>query len=189
MSKRGEKKRFMEFVKSVKQNPFRYYYIKSSLAKMKDEEIEVNTQDYNGRTLLHLALKLNNLRLFNLFLKSGVNPDLADINAETPLHRAVLDGKINFIRSLIKNGCEINITGEQEQSPLHLAVVSGNLDIIKLLVDSGADLLLADESNNLPIDYAIDEKDEKVIRYLLSKQEVDEERMNKIREIFDKKGE
>ena len=117
MSKRGEKKRFMEFVKSVKQNPFRYYYIKSSLAKMKDEEIEVNTQDYNGRTLLHLALKLNNLRLFNLFLKSGVNPDLADINAETPLHRAVLDGKINFIRSLINNGCEINITGEQEQSP------------------------------------------------------------------------
>ena len=90
---------------------------------------------------------------------------------------------------MIKNGCEINITGEQEQSPLHLAVVSGNHDIIKLLVDSGADLLLADESNNLPIDYAIDEKDEKVIRYLLSKQEVDEERMNKIREIFDKKGE
>ena len=42
---------------------------------MKAEEIDVNTQDYNGRTLLHLALKLNNLRLFNLFLKAGVNPD------------------------------------------------------------------------------------------------------------------
>ena len=90
MLKRGDKKKFLEFVKSVKQDPYRYYYIKSSLAKMKAENIDVNTQDYNGRTLLHTALKLNNLKLFNLFLRAGVNPDLADMNVETPLHRAVL---------------------------------------------------------------------------------------------------
>ena len=72
---------------------------------------------------------------------------------------------------------------------MHLAVVSGNLDVIKYLVDQGAELFLADENNNLPIDYAIDEKDEKVIKYLLTKQEVDDERKKKIDEILDKKGE
>ncbi|MDD3999743.1 MAG: ankyrin repeat domain-containing protein [Bacilli bacterium] len=188
MSKRGSKKEFREFVNNVKQDPYRYYYIKSSLAKMKANDVELNTQDYNGRTLLHVALKLNNLRLFNLFLKVGVNPDLADHNDETPLHRAVNEGKINFIRSLINHGCDINIATEQEQSPLHLAVVSSNLEVIKFLVDHGAEVLIADENNNLPIDYAVDEKDEKTINYLLTKHEVDDERKKKIEEIFNKKG-
>jgi ankyrin repeat protein len=188
MIKRGSKKQFLEFVKSVKQDPFRYYYIKSSLSKMKADNIEVNTQDYNGRTLLHISLKLNNLRLFNLFLKAGVNPDLADVNVETPLHRAVLEGKLNFIRNLVNHGCDINIATEQEQSPLHLAVISGNLDIIKYLIDHGAEVLIADENNNLPIDYAIDEKDEKTIKYLLTKHQVDDDRKEKIEEILNKKG-
>ncbi|NLD26995.1 MAG: ankyrin repeat domain-containing protein [Acholeplasmataceae bacterium] len=189
MIKRGSRKIFREFVKNVKQDPHRYYYIKSRIQKMKEEDIDINTQDYYGRTLLHLALKMNNLKLFNLFIKAGVNPDLANENDETPLHRAVIENKINFIRSLVNHGCDINIAAEQEQTPLHLAVINGNLEIVKYLVDHGADLIITDEANNLPIDYAIDEEDLKIIKYFLTKQEVDDLRKEKIRQIINKAGE
>ena len=189
MIKRGSKKIFREFVKNVKQDPYRYYYIKSMIARIKNENIDINTQDYNGRTLLHIALKMNNLKLFNLFLKNGVNPDLANEYGETPLHRAVIEGKLSFIRSLVNCKCDINIGSELEQSPLHLAVINGNIDIIRYLVDNGAELFLADENNNLPIDYAIDENDLKIIKYFLAKQEVDDSRKEKIKEIFNKAGE
>jgi ankyrin repeat protein len=189
MIRRGDKKRFREFVKAVKQDPHRYFYIKSNLIKMKENQIDINTQYYNGKTLLHLALQLKNIKLFNLFLKAGVNPNLANESGETPLHRAIIENQIEFVKSLVNAGCDINIGGEQEQSPLHYAVINGNLDIIKYLMDHGAELMLLDENNNLPIDYAIDESDLKIIRYFLTKQNIDDVRQNKIKELTSKAGE
>src|SRR5690554_384975 len=190
MAKHGDKKRFMEFVKCVKQNPHRYFYIKSTLIKLKEADVDINTQVYGGATLLHVALKLNNLKLFKLFIKSGVNVNLANESGETPLHRAVLENKMNFIKSLFNNEkCDLNMGAELEQTPLHLAVINGNLDIVKTLVDNGAEIMVLDEINNLPIDYAIDEKDINIIKYFLSKQDVNDTRLQKINKILEEAGE
>ena len=189
MAKRGTKKRFLEFVKCVKQDPHRYFYIKSTLIKLKEADVDINTQVYGGSTLLHVAMKLNNLKLFNLFIKSGVNVTLANEAGEPPLHRAVIEGRMNFIKSLVNNNCDLNLGGEMEQTPLHLAVINGNLEIVKYLVDHGAEIMVIDEINNLPIDYAIDEQDVKIIKYFLTKQDVDDTRMEKIKKILEEAGE
>jgi ankyrin repeat protein len=89
----------------------------------------------------------------------------------------------------VNNGCDLNLGGELEQTPLHLAVINGNLDIVKYLVDHGAEIMVIDELNNLPIDYAIDEKDVKIIKYFLTKQDVDDTRMEKIKIILEEAGE
>jgi len=185
---RGSKRQFNDFVRTVKQDPHRYYYIKSSLIKMNLENIDVNTQIYGGQTLLHVALKLNNLKLFKLFLKANVNPDIANENGEAPIHLAVMKNKLNFVRILIQHGCDIDLGAELEQTPLHLAVITGNLDIIKYLVDHNAEILVQDENNFYPIDYAIDEADIAIIKYFLTKQEVDEIRKAKIEKILNKEG-
>ncbi|HHW99696.1 MAG TPA: ankyrin repeat domain-containing protein [Acholeplasmataceae bacterium] len=185
---RGHKRIFNDFVRTVKQDSHRYYYIKSSLQKMNELNIDVNTQVYGGNTLLHVALKLNNLKLFKLFLKSGVNPNLANENGEAPIHQAVLKNKINFIKALVQAGCDIDLGAELEQTPLHLAVITGNLEIVKYLVDNNAEVLVQDENNNYPIDYAIDEGDKAMIKYFLSIQEVDESRMERINDIIKKVG-
>ena len=62
--------------------------------------------------------------------------------------------------------------------------IVAEIPTIKYLVERGADISLIDEINNLPIDYAIDEKDEDVIKYLLTKQRVDEKRLEKISTIM-----
>ncbi|MGD9886768.1 MAG: ankyrin repeat domain-containing protein [Bacilli bacterium] len=134
MIKRGDKKRFKDFVRCIKQDPHRYLYIKNMLSRLHSDGFDLNTQGYGGRTLLHLALKINNLRLMNLFLSFGVNANLADEQGYAPLHFAVLENKMRFLKGLVGYGCDINIACEQDQTPLHLAVINGNLEIVKFLI-------------------------------------------------------
>ncbi|HNZ50452.1 MAG TPA: ankyrin repeat domain-containing protein [Bacilli bacterium] len=189
MNKRGAKKRFKDFVDCIKQDPHRYLYIKNMLWRLQNDGFDLNTQGYGGKTLLHLALKLNNLRLMNLFLSFGVNPNLADEQGNAPLHVAVLANQMRFIKGLVAHACDINLACEQEQSPLHLAVINGNLEVVKYLIENGADIMIQDELHNYPLDYAIEEKDDKILRYLLTKQEIDDERKRKILTIINKAGE
>ncbi len=186
---RGSKRIFNDFVRTVKQDSHRYYYIKSNLLKMREENIDINTQIYGGQTLLHVALKLKNIRLFKLFLKYGVNPDIANDLGEAPIHKAILKNEFNFLKALVGNGCDINLGAELEQTPLHLAVITGNVDIVKYLVDNNARILIQDENYNYPLDYAIDEGDCDIIKYFLTKQEVDETRKEKINQLMEKAGE
>ncbi len=48
---------------------------------------------------------------------------------------------------------------------------------------------MLDEVNYLPIDYAIEEKDEKMIRYLMGKQVLDQERKDRIDLMLSREGE
>lgn len=171
MQKRGSKKAFLEFVRTVKTDSHRYYYIKSTILKFKGEGNDINTQDAFGRTLLHLAIRLNNFRLFKLFVDSGVILDLANDAGDAPIHCCVRENKMNFLKYLVTAGANINMGAEEEQTPLHVAVITGNLEIVKYLIEHGADINLVDERNHSSIDYAIDEKDERILNYLLSKQE------------------
>lgn len=181
---RGNKKVIVDFMKSIKEDPLRYYYIQSNLKKLINDGVDISTQGNGGNTLLHLAVSLENKKLLAMFIKAKVLLDLANDNGETPLHKAVSKGNIDIIKLLIKSGCDINCPREMEQTPLHLAVICGRIEIVKLLVDSGADILVADELNNLPIDYAIDECDVEMIKYFLSKQIVDEKRLDRISKVL-----
>ena len=96
---------------------------------------------------------------------------------------------MRFIKGLVAHACDINLACEQEQSPLHLAVINGNLEVVKYLIENGADIMIQDELHNYPLDYAIEEKDDKILRYLLTKQEIDDERKRKILTIINKAGE
>ncbi len=180
MHKRGDKKKFKEFVRAIKKNPLQYYYIHTNLKKLASEGVDMNTQLTANQTLLHLAIKLNNIRLLRMFVKVGVNTNLANEAGLTPLHMAVLVSRLDYVKILVQAGCDCNLGAEMEQTPLHLAVCNGKHDIAKYLLDHGADIKALDEVNNAPIDYAIDEKDLKMIRLLLQYQEVDDERQEKI---------
>lgn len=188
-SKRGTKKRFLEFARMVKQNPHRHLYIRNRINQLKHDNVDINMPLTQGNTLLHLAIKLNSIKLLNIFIKAGLILDLANEMGETPLHMAVNNHKIKMIQALVEAGCDINMGGELEQTPLHMAVLAGNTEVVKYLIANGADQELMDEKNNFPIDYAIDENDLEMIDILLNKQIVNEERMIKIRKIKNRKGE
>lgn len=181
---KGSKKIMVDFMKSIKDNPLRYYYIQSRLKALAADGIDLSTQGNGGNTLLHLAVSLESKRLLKMFINANVRLDLANDNGETPLHKAITKGNEEMIKILIKSGCDINCPREMEQTPLHLAVICGRIDIVRLLVDSGADIMVLDEMNNLPIDYAIDESDTQLIKYFLTKQRIDEKRLERISKVL-----
>lgn len=182
---KGNRKLINEYMGLVKANVKKYALIQQRSNKLISEGVDISTQGNGGNTLLHLAVSLENEKLLTLFLKLGVKVNLANDIWDAPIHKAVSKGNLKLVKLLLDYGADINCPREQEQTPLHLAVICGNIKMVKFLVEAGADLELLDEIDNLPIDYAIDEQDEEVIRYFLSKQKVDEKRLEKISTIMD----
>ncbi len=177
------KKFFFEFSRTVKENPHRYLYIKNNLMRFKKEGFDINTKNPNGKTLLHMAVKLNEIKLCKLLCKLGVIIDLADELGTTPLHQAVSENKIQIVKTLITAGADVNLGAEQDQTPLHLAVINGNLDIVKYLVNNKADICLVDEKNFDSIDYAVDERDQTILNYFSTKVEISKRRLEEIERI------
>lgn len=187
LRKKGPKKLIYEFVRYIKDNQDSTIAIKQRLEKLKIVDVDLNAKMYRGRTLMHYAVLLNKKNMIKLFIKQGVNPNIADDDFYTPLHLAIQKKYFHSANELLKHKVDVNAGAEFEQTPLHLAVIHGNIDLAKLLIENGADILLIDEKNNYPIDYAIDEKDMKMINFLLSKQKVDETRINQIEKISKEK--
>ena len=98
---------------------------------------DLNAQDLDHVTALHLACTMENIDLFNFLMKNGANINLADLDLETPLVRAILAQNPYMIKSLIAAGCDVNFGDPMEyiiraDPPL--------MDCIQLMIKRGASL-------------------------------------------------
>ena len=66
MGKTITKRFFFDFLRTVKEDPHRYLYIKNALMRFKKEGFDINTKNPNGKTLLHIAVTLNENKLCKL---------------------------------------------------------------------------------------------------------------------------
>ena len=87
-----------EIKRELKLQPCSITKIKKLLTDMTTNNISINSKTYNGRTLLHYAVKYNQKRLVTLFIKMGMNPEICDDDYNTPLHLAVLKNKYQNIK-------------------------------------------------------------------------------------------
>lgn len=167
MKTKGDKKIMKEYMTVVRSRNYTYRYLKNLGNKLISDGIDINTQYTDGSTLLHLAVKLHDIKLVKLFLDLKVNPNIANETRNAPIHLAILNDRLDIVKMLVQNGADIELPTELEQTPLHLAVNTSNLEIIKYLVEQGADINIVDENNNSVLDYAIDEKNPNIIKYFL----------------------
>lgn len=168
MDIKTDKAKMKEFMKMVKSRSFTYRYVKNYASKLINDNVDISTQDNDGKTLLHLAILLHDIKLVKLFLELGVNPNIANENKQAPIHLAVLDNRLDIIKLLKMYNADLEIPCELEQTPLHLAVNTSNLEIIKYLIEQGADMNIVDENCKSVLDYAIDEKNVNILKYFLS---------------------
>ena len=96
-----------------------------------NENINVNEQDKDGDTPLHIAIFLCNINAMEILMNNGANPSLKDKWGQTPIHRlcfCIGDTKIiNIITFFIeynkKNKLDIfNDLDNFGNSPLHLVL-------------------------------------------------------------------
>ncbi|WP_425289498.1 ankyrin repeat domain-containing protein [Spiroplasma endosymbiont of Nephrotoma flavescens] len=76
----------------------------------------------NGDTLLHLAVKINNLSLAKELIQSGININACNQVGTTPLHIATSIGdRTLMIQLLLTNGANIHIFNEKKFHPFQLS--------------------------------------------------------------------
>jgi ankyrin repeat protein len=136
-----------------------------------EQKADVDSQDNEGKTPLHLLLEAwpedtgrddnnSNLDLARLLLEHGTNANIRTKNGWTPLHAAAFQGRFEVSRVLLDYGANPNVENQQGLTPLHL-VSAGKYDsqehgvgIAQLLVEHGVDVNARNKNKSTPLHLA-----------------------------------
>ncbi|CAB0041031.1 unnamed protein product [Trichogramma brassicae] len=120
------------------------------------QTIDIHVLNKLGQTPLHLALDHENMKVAEMLLQRGVNPNSADNNGMTPLHYICTRGKSSNIFYLFfeindANNRTVNIDARNKwgYTPLHLALTHGREMMAAFLLNRGANLSLVANKDGL----------------------------------------
>lgn len=117
---------------------------------------ELDTIDENGSTLIHLAVKRNDISMVNQLLQyQRINLDRIEkraIGGYSALHHACLQNNQQMTQLLLENGANPSIQSDSElgDSPLHLCCRMGFTATAAMLLRFGANATLKDNFGNNP---------------------------------------
>jgi hemoglobin len=112
-----------------------------------------------GRTLLHDASAQGNLRMVELLLRLGADPNVHFGGAHTPLYcvanECQVPGGARIVRALVRAGAQVDGRSDAKQcTPLHMAARRGNIEVAEALMDCGADIHARDKTGVTPLQRA-----------------------------------
>jgi truncated hemoglobin YjbI len=112
-----------------------------------------------GRTLLHDASAQENLRMVELLLRLGADPNGKTSGGHTPLYcianetRASASGDV--VRALVRTGARVDEPSDAKRcTALHMAARRGNTEVARALLDCGADIHARDKAGDTPLQRA-----------------------------------
>jgi len=110
-----------------------------------DNKINMNPRDINGYSLLYLANKQKNLKIFK-YLTKYLDINQVDKIGQSVTFNAVDKNDIDTVKYLIHCGANLNLRNNYHNSIIDYAIFKGNFEILQLLLQN--DNLLLDEYNS-----------------------------------------
>jgi hypothetical protein len=123
-----------------------------------------NARDRDNETALIWAG--NDLRMAELLLDHGADPNLADKEGTLPISHCQKDSDVEMAALLIKHGADLKRKNPDGQGPLLWAAWYGQLVMVKFLVEHGADVNAKDNFGQTPLSFAERQHQDAVLDYL-----------------------
>ncbi|KAL5258380.1 hypothetical protein ACHWQZ_G009025 [Mnemiopsis leidyi] len=137
---------------------------------VQEKKVDVNIQDSEGQTALHLAAGRGDLQVIKYLWEKGADVNIQDSRGEAALHRAADRGHLQVIKYLWEKGADVNIQDSEGMTALHRAVNSGHLQVFKYLLEKGADVNIQNSEGKTALHRAVFRRDLQVIDFLLEKE-------------------
>ncbi|MDZ7817695.1 MAG: ankyrin repeat domain-containing protein [Aliarcobacter sp.] len=99
--------------------------------------VNINIQDYDGRTVIHKAVIANDLIVVEKLLTKKADLTLQDIHGRTALHHTQWHGNYKIARWLIAAGADMNQPDNSGFTLLNYAAIFGHIRLIVALIASG----------------------------------------------------
>lgn len=99
---------------------------------------DIHYRRRDGKTPI-LTITDPGVKILNLLLAAGANPQDVDSEGDSLLLMAAEQGYVDLIKPLIQAGASLNLQNNDGWTPLIAATAAGNLDIVKTLLAAGAD--------------------------------------------------
>ena len=118
---------------------------------------QINVQDEQGFTPLHLASGKGHTEIVEFLLNHGADIESEIRVGETPLMLAAWyakDGKYETIKALLEHGAKANHKNEDGATALHRAAMYSGKEVINLLISYGADVNAREEYQVTPLHQA-----------------------------------
>lgn len=126
---------------------------------------DINGQDKDGNTLLHLAAKNRNSdKELKFLIEKGANVNAANAAGETPLEIAIINQNAAHATLLLKNNANPNPSG---RDLLHKAIETQYIYGIVPLLKYKGDLHAPNAEGKTPIDLAIELTSPAIVNYLI----------------------
>ena len=138
-------------------------YLKRWLEKTND----FNVIDNHGDTLLHEAVRKNDVEFVEWLISQGANPNIKNNKDKTPLLISI-EAQSNELITLLLPISDKAVRFTDGSSLMHKAVVFGSIDIVKAFKNAGVATDLRDENGFLPAHTAINFGQDAVLKYLVS---------------------
>ena len=130
-------------------------------------QLDVNSQDKDGKTALHLAAAAGHLSTIQLLQERGAEANIQDYYRNLPIHSAAWDGHIQVVEMLISDANE-NSQGYHGRTILNIGALRGHEDIVRLMLDRNAMLELVDYDQSSALMNAVRMNHNRITHLLIS---------------------
>ncbi|KAM0329507.1 hypothetical protein ACHAQA_004816 [Verticillium albo-atrum] len=131
-------------------------------------ESEVDLQDIEGCTSLHLAARNGHEAVARALLHVGADVRREEAFGETPLHEAARNGHEALVKLFIDTGAVVDVGNRDSSTALHVAARRGHIAVVEVLLAAGANPATKDKVGDTPLHDAAREGRTDIVDALLN---------------------